>query len=514
MTALSDINFDSAAVKTYTLELNPRARESTLANTNLSYESALLIDGLKSLVQALQLLNEDDYAGRLEAPEFYGNAGISRSGSLPCQPNSAPAFSAPMILNKLRKISFGGLTGNMRIDKNGFRSHFTLDLWGVKMKQSFSKLGEWNSNAGIVMESPMDKTNSSVKVDLNRVRIVSSILLSPFMMEKKDANGKAIKGEYEGFCVDLVKKLSEMIKFKYRMKAVSDGQFGSFVNGSWDGMVGELLRKEADIVVAPLTITSDRERVVDFTTPFMEFGLSVMYQKIDRPHPDPLSFMEPLSTEIWMCISFAYLGVSVVLFLVSRLSPAEWGAPLTQLKTISDPGSDGDDALVVEDNKAGVHGHMDNVFSIFNSFWFALSTFVQQGGDIVPRSLSGRIVGGAWWFFTLIIVSSYTANLAAYLTVERMTNPIKSYEDLARQSKVKYGIIKSGSTRNFFEKSNIKIFQRMWKFMESNPDVLAPTVKAGVERVINSNKDYAFILESTMNEYFNQRRPCTTVKVS
>lgn len=50
--------------------------------------------------------------------------------------------------------------------------------------------------------------------------------------------------------------------------------------------------------------------------------------------------------------------------------------------------------------------------------------------------------------------------------------------------------------------------------MESNPDVLAPTVKAGVERVITSKKDYAFILESTMNEYFNQRRPCTTVKVS
>ncbi|EUB56819.1 Glutamate receptor [Echinococcus granulosus] len=63
------------------------------------------------------------------------------------------------------------------------------------------------------------------------------------------------------------------------------------------------------------------------------------------------------------------------------------------------------------------------------------------------------------------------------------------------------------------DKSSIKIFQQMWKFMEANPEALAPTVKAGVERVINSNKDYAFILESTMNEYFNQRRPCTTIKV-
>ena len=68
------------------------------------------------------------------------------------------------------------------------------------------------------------------------------------MMEKKDANGNTISGEYEGFCVDLVQKLSEMIKFKYKMKAVSDGQFGSLVNGSWNGMVGELLRRvSADI---------------------------------------------------------------------------------------------------------------------------------------------------------------------------------------------------------------------------------------------------------------------------
>lgn len=132
--------------------------------------------------------------------------------------------------------------------------------------------------------------------------------------------------------------------------------------------------------MAPLTITSDRERVVDFTTPFMEFGLSVMYQKIDRPHPDPLSFMEPLSTEIWMCISFAYLGVSVVLFLVSRLSPAEWGAPLNKSKTLADPNLEGD-----EGDEGMATSHTDSIFSIFNSFWFALSTFVQQGGDVVPR---------------------------------------------------------------------------------------------------------------------------------
>lgn len=96
-----------------------------------------------------------------------------------------------------------------------------------------------------------------------------------------------------------------------------------------------------------------------------------------------------------------------------------------------------------------------NEFSISNSFWFTLGAFMQQGCDISPRSISGRIVGSVWWFFTLILISSYTANLAAFLTVERMVTPIKSAKDLAYQTEVQYGTLMSGSTMDFFNVSII-----------------------------------------------------------
>jgi hypothetical protein len=67
------------------------------------------------------------------------------------------------------------------------------------------------------------------------------------------------------------------------------------------------------------------------------------------------------------------------------------------------------------------------------------------------RSLSGRIVGSAWWFFTLIIISSYTANLAAFLTVERMLTPIESADDLSKQREIQYGTLSSGSSYDFFK---------------------------------------------------------------
>jgi len=60
------------------------------------------------------------------------------------------------------------------------------------------------------------------------------------------------------------------------------------------------------------------------------------------------------------------------------------------------------------------------------------------------------MVAGMWWFFTLIMISSYTANLAAFLTVERMDSPIESAEDLAKQTKIKYGALRGGSTAAFF----------------------------------------------------------------
>ena len=74
-----------------------------------------------------------------------------------------------------------------------------------------------------------------------------------------------------------------------------------------------------------------------------------------------------------------------------------------------------------------------------------------EGTDLNPRAPSVRLVSCVWAFFTLILISSYTANLAAFLTVQRMQTPIENAEDLSRQTDIKYGSVKSGSTENFFK---------------------------------------------------------------
>lgn len=51
----------------------------------------------------------------------------------------------------------------------------------------------------------------------------------------------------------------------------------------------------------------------------------------------------------------------------------------------------------------------------------------------------------------MIVVSSYTANLAAFLTIENPQSLINSVQDLAENKDgVVYGSRRVGSTRNFF----------------------------------------------------------------
>nr|XP_029134307.1 glutamate receptor 3-like [Labrus bergylta] len=157
-----------------------------------------------------------------------------------------------------------------------------------------------------------------------------------------------------------------------------------------------------------------------------------------------------------------------------------------------------------------VQGLEDNYFGSIVIFT-VMHTVVSKKRFV---SLSGRIVGGVWWFFTLIIISSYTANLAAFLTVERMVSPIESAEDLAKQTEIAYGTLDAGSTKEFFRRSKIAVYEKMWSYMKSaEPTVFTKTTGEGVARVRKSKGKYAFLLESTMNEYTEQRKPCDTMKV-
>ena len=95
-----------------------------------------------------------------------------------------------------------------------------------------------------------------------------------------------------------------------------------------------------------------------------------------------------------------------------------------------------------------------------------------------------------------------------------MVAPINSADDLASQTEIEYGALDGGSTVQFLKNSKISVYSRMWEFMSSRPHVLVSSTREGIERVRESKGKYAFLIESSTNEYVNERSPCDTIKVN
>ncbi|CAB4054867.1 GRIN [Lepeophtheirus salmonis] len=413
--------------------------------TDLDLETAWIFDALSIVSLASAALDYD----------------FSSSPSTSCY-TKREWTPGPTFFNYLNTISHEGLTGKLKFStickKSGERSYLNLELMAYSSKSySVRQLGSWNSDSGLSLfngtEEPEDYTILDPEEDKETLIIVTKEE-RPYVMFQEGLIGI---NAYDGFAIDLIKAIAEVLGFKYRLYTVPDNLYGFYNHetGEWNGIVKQLIDKRADLA-AP------------------------------KPQPTELfSFMNPLALEIWLYILFAYVLVSITIWIIARFSPYEWAYP--------NPCQDRN-RLVFQ-----------NDFTLPNSFWFAIGTLMQQGSDVNPKAASTRIVGGIWWFFTLIMISSYTANLAAFLTVERMATPIESAEDLAKQSNIGYGTLAGGSTMTFFRDSKVGNYQKMWRYMESKGEneSFVTSYESGVEKVLSGN--YAFLGESTMLDYLVQR---------
>ena len=87
------------------------------------------------------------------------------------------------------------------------------------------------------------------------------------------------------------------------------------------------------------------------------------------------------------------IGMTVMMFVIDYLSP--FGYRARARESDEEPG---------------------NEFNLLNSLWFATASVLQQGPDNTPLAPSGRLLASAFWFFIMILISTYTANLAAFFT--------------------------------------------------------------------------------------------------
>ncbi|XP_072012045.1 probable glutamate receptor [Engystomops pustulosus] len=308
---------------------------------------------------------------------------------------------------------------------------------------------------------------------------VTTILEQPFAMTTDS-------GELEGYCVDLLSELAQALEFNYTIHVVKDGHYGSKdQNGVWNGMVGEIIRKEADLAVAPLTITTVRENAISFTKPFMQTGIGILLKKESSSGGSYLfGFLNPFSKELWIGIIISYVITSLCLFLVARLSPCEWSEPSNE----------------------------QNQYTLLNSLWFGIGALTLQGVEPQPKSVSARIIAVIWWLFSITLLAAYVASFASYVnSTKDLTPNIETFADLLKQDKIEFGTLANSSTFNFFKYSKNPTFRMIYEYMDKRKDrVLVKSFSEGVQRVRDSN--YAFLGES-ISQDFVAAKHCDLVRV-
>ncbi|XP_053961746.1 glutamate receptor ionotropic, kainate 2 [Anastrepha ludens] len=399
------------------------------------------------------------------------------------------------IIEFLKARPLEGATGRIGFNQHGERNFFTLRFMEFT-PNGFLELSTWDPVNGLDSVEKEDASEKRVGEKLsNKTFIITSRIGAPFLLDREPKDGEILQGNarYEGYSMDLIDAIARLLNFKYEFVLAPDGKYGSFnkLTQSWDGLVKQLLDGNADLGICDLTMTSARRQAVDFTPPFMTLGISILYAKPEQQPPDLFSFLSPFSLDVWVYMATAYLGVSLLIFGLSRMAPADWENP----HPCKEP------------------EEVENPWCMSNTTWLAVGSIMGQGCDILPKAASTRLVTGMWWFFALMMLNSYTANLAAFLTMSRMESSIKSAEDLATQSKIKYGTLLGGSTMGFFRDSNFTTYQRMWTAMETaRPSVFTKNNDEGKDRVLKGKGLYAFLMESTTLEYIIER-DCALMQV-
>lgn len=180
------------------------------------------------------------------------------------------------LINYMRPITFQGITGSVSFDQLGFRSSFTLDVMTLN-EEDLQKIGVWAERESRPLNINANWMHHYEKLAMeNKTLIVTTILNEPYTMLKQSGLKKEGNERYEGYAVDLIHELSKLLNFQYQFTEVKDKAYGSMndTTKEWNGMIGEVKRGEADLAIADLTITSKREKAVDFTLPFMNTGAS------------------------------------------------------------------------------------------------------------------------------------------------------------------------------------------------------------------------------------------------
>ncbi|AFZ55261.1 transporter substrate-binding domain-containing protein [Cyanobacterium aponinum] len=216
--------------------------------------------------------------------------------------------------------------------------------------------------------------------------------------------------KYTGFSIELWDAIASELNIDYTIKRKNNVQ--ELIDGVMAG--------EADVAIAGISMTSEREKIIDFSHPIFESGLKIL---VSGKQASPFvvflrSFFSPI---LWNTMGFLVIVTIICAHLM-------W---------------------FLERKKNSEMFPQKYFKGIWESFWWSIVTLVTVGyGDKTPITFGGRLLATLWMFTGILLISYFTASVSSDLTLHRIQANIHSYHDL-RDKKV--GTLANTTSANFLQ---------------------------------------------------------------
>lgn len=236
---------------------------------------------------------------------------------------------------------------------------------------------------------------------------VATKILPPFVIEEN--------GELGGFSIELWKNIAQELEIKSDFKKTE----------STPRLLSALKDKQADLSIAAISVTAQREKDFDFSQPIFDAGLQILVRSQGSQ-----GSLAKLIGSIFTPTLFQLLGLMALIILI----PAHiiW---------------------LVERNHDG--GFLENSAyfpGIFKACWWAAGTLATQAEEM-PKSAWGRLMAVIWMFISVVFIAYFTATVTTSLTVEQLQSNIKGPQDLVGK---RVGTIAGTTSATYLQQQKIE----------------------------------------------------------
>lgn len=243
----------------------------------------------------------------------------------------------------------------------------------------------WTCLAGTVQAAELDGTAAApLRAMQSRVLTVGMVLAPPFIQKDN-------QGQLGGLSYDLWREVAQDLGLSWQV-----------VEYDLAGLLAAVREGRVDVGVTDLSITPEREEVMDFSQPFYSTGLGIAVPSKSGGGVVPALIGRLLSLRV-----LVYAASLLGLLLVS-------GTIIWLIERRRNP----------QHFRPGRRG-------IGDGLWWSAVTMTAVGyGDTTPATPLGRTVALVWMFASVVLLAFFTAGITSSLTVESMGDRVRGPEDL------------------------------------------------------------------------------------